>query len=71
MTELIIERVDAGPAFDQFRVLFTECAVISHNRGCSKDPEGEFYRASRAVCRARWCICGICSAVATRIAEHL
>lgn len=35
MTELIIERVDAGPAFDQFRVLFTGYAVISHNRGCS------------------------------------
>ena len=35
MTELIIERVDAGPAFYQFRVPLTEYAVISHNRGCS------------------------------------
>ena len=53
MTELTIERVDAGPAFDQFLVLLTQYGAMPHDVGRSKDPEGELYTASRAVCRAR------------------
>jgi putative acetyltransferase len=41
---LIIKPVVAGPAFDQFRVLFAEYAAMPHNLGRAKDPDGEFTR---------------------------